>query len=144
MTLQEYWRSGSEMLCTLILIHIPPSYIFFPIKPWYQPPPLLRQPITNKRLNTMRIRTEAPKLHSLPAGDLLGVAVPPLNRHLRVGIGVDEHIEGAVARELREEGDGGGDLTEDGGDLVLDFFLGLFGGWLRGGSTAVFVGGGRG
>lgn len=89
----------------------------------------------------MRAGTKPPQLHPFPALNLLGVAVPPLHRHLRVGVGVHQHVEGAVAGQLREEGHRRGDLAEDGGDLGLDFLLGLFGfgfGSCRG--CAVFVG----
>lgn len=89
----------------------------------------------------MRAGTEPPQLHPLPALDLLGVAVAPLHRHVRVRVGVDQHVEGAVARQLREERHRGGDLAEDGGDLGLDLLLGLFGvGGRCGGVRAVLVG----
>lgn len=99
-----------------------------PIRPLtYSPIRSIRQPIANKRLNPMRVGTEPPQLHPLPALNLLGVAVPPLHRHLRVRVGVDQHVEGAVARELREESHRGRDLAEDGGDLGLDLLFRLFG-----------------
>lgn len=60
---------------------------------------------------------EASQLDPLSVLNFLGVRVSPLDGHVRVGVGVDEHVESAVAVELREEGDGGGDLAEDGGDL---------------------------
>lgn len=71
-------------------------------------------------------RAEAPQLHSLAVLNLLGVGVPPLNRNVAVCVGVDEDVEGAVAAELGEECNGGGDLAEDGGDFGLDFGFGLF------------------
>lgn len=74
---------------------------------------------------------KTPQLHLLPVLDLLGIAIPPFDRHVGVGVGVDEDVEGAVAVELGEKGDGGGDLAEYRLDLRLDFFFGLFGGgWL--------------
>lgn len=79
----------------------------------------------------MTTRAKTPQLHPLAALNLLCVAVAPLERHLAVGVGVDEHVEGAVAVELREEGDARGDLAEDCLDLGLDLGFGLFfrGGW---------------
>ena len=80
----------------------------------------------------MIARAETPQLHLLPVFNLLGVAIAPLHRHLRVGVRVDQDVERAVARiELRKEGHGGGDLAENGLDLKLDVLLRLLGGWLR-------------
>ena len=73
----------------------------------------------------MVARAEAAQLDALAVLDLLGVAVAPLDGHLAVGVGVDEHVEGAVAVELREERHARRDLPEDGGDLGLDLGLGL-------------------
>lgn len=70
-------------------------------------------------------RAEPAQLHPLPVLDLLGVRVPPFDRHIRVGVGVHEHVEGAVAVELGQERHGRGDLAEDGGDLGLDLCLRL-------------------
>lgn len=70
-------------------------------------------------------RAEPPQLHALAVDNLLGVAVAPLYRHVAVGVGVHEHVEGAVAAELGQEGDRGGDLAEDGGDLGLDLGFGF-------------------
>jgi len=80
----------------------------------------------------MITRTKPPELHPLGVINLLGVAVAPLDGHVGIGVGVDEHVEGTVAGELGEEGDGGGDLAEDGGDFVLDFFFGFFEGLVIG------------
>lgn len=71
-------------------------------------------------------RAEASQLHPLPVLNLLGVRVPPLDRDVAIRICVDEDVEGAVAAELGEKSDGGGDLAEDGGDFGLDLGLGLF------------------
>ena len=91
----------------------------------------------------MVIRAEAAQLDALAVLDLLGVAVPPLDGHLAVGVGVDQHVEGAVAVELGQKGHAGGDLAEDGGDLGLDLGLGLVerGGLLLrgGGRRGVFL-----
>ena len=57
--------------------------------------------------------------------NLLCVRVPPLDGDVAVCVCVDEHVEGAVTGELGEEGDGGGDLAEDGGDFGLDLGFGL-------------------
>lgn len=75
----------------------------------------------------MITRAKTPQLHLLRILDLLRVAVAPLHRHLGVGIRVHEDVERAVALELREEGDRGCDLAEDGLDFVLDFLLCLLG-----------------
>ena len=87
---------------------------------------LVGQPIADQRVDPVVARAEAAQLHALAVGDLLGVAVAPLDRHLAVGVGVDEHVEGAVAVELRQERHRRRDLAEDGGDLGLDLGLGLF------------------
>lgn len=71
-------------------------------------------------------RAEASQLHPLAVLNLLGVRVPPLDGDVAIRVGVDEDVEGAVAAELGEEGDGGGDLAEDGGDFGLDLGFGLF------------------
>lgn len=76
---------------------------------------------------------EAAQLDALAVGNLLGVAVAPLDGDVTVGVGVYEHVEGAIAGELGQEGDRGGDLAEDGGDLGLDLGLGLFGDGAGGG-----------
>lgn len=70
-------------------------------------------------------RAEAPQLHPLAVLNLLCVRVAPLDGDVAVGVGVDEDVEGAVAAELGEEGDGRGDLAEDGGDFGLDLGFGL-------------------
>lgn len=70
---------------------------------------------------------EAAQLNTLAIFNLLRVTVTPLDGDFAVGVGVDEHVERAVAGELGEEGYRGGDLSEDGGDLVLDLLFGLFG-----------------
>lgn len=74
----------------------------------------------------MTRRAKAPQLHPLAVLNLLGVGITPLDGDVAVGVGVDEDVEGAVAAELGEEGDGGGDLAKDGGDFGLDFGFGLF------------------
>ena len=76
----------------------------------------------------MITRAKPPQPHRFrprPRGacDLLGVAVAPFDGDFGIRVGVDEHVEGVgVLGELREEGDGGGDLAEEG----LDFLVGLF------------------
>ena len=81
----------------------------------------------------MIARAKTPQLHLFPILNLLGVAVPPFHRHLRVRVRVDEDVEGAVAGiELGQKGHGGGDLAEDGLDLELDFLFRLLGGRFRG------------
>ena len=85
----------------------------------------------------MIARAETPQLHLLPILNLLGVAVPPLHRHLRVRVRVDQDVERAIARvELGEEGHRGCDLAEDGLDFELDLLFGFLRGWF--GSVSVF------
>lgn len=68
---------------------------------------------------------ETPQLHLLPVLDLFGVAISPLYRNVRISVSVDKDVESAIAIELWEEGHGGGDLSENGLDLGLDFLLGF-------------------
>lgn len=98
-------------------------------------------PIIHRRSNTMVTRAKPPQLHPLPAHNLLAVAVAPLDGHFGVGVGVHQHVESAGASvELREEGDGGGDLAEDGGDFGLDLcFCFVRRCWCRGGVCAAGV-----
>lgn len=49
----------------------------------------------------MTLRTEATQLHTLAVGNLLPIAVAPLDGHLARSVGVDEDVEGAVALKLR-------------------------------------------
>ena len=77
----------------------------------------------------MIARAETPQLHLLPILNLLGVAVSPFHRHLRVRVRVDQDVERAIARvELGKEGHGGRDLAEDGLDFELDLLFGFLGG----------------
>lgn len=94
---------------------------------------LLCKPVTHERVNSVVARAKASELDSLRIIDLLSIAVTPLNRNVRISIGVDEDVEGTVTTELGKEGNRGGDLAEDGGDFILDLFLGLF----RGGFTGI-------
>ena len=82
-------------------------------------------PIAHKGINLVVTRAKAPQLHLLPVLDLLRVTVTPLNRHVRVGISIYEHVEGAVAIELWQERDGSCDLSEDGLNLVLNLLFGF-------------------
>ena len=85
----------------------------------------------------MIARAETPQLHLLPILNLLGVAISPFHRHLRVRVRVDQDVERAIARvELGKEGHGGGDLAEDGLDFELDLLFGFLGGWF--GSVSAF------
>lgn len=70
---------------------------------------------------------ETPQLHPLAVLDLLGIRIPPLDGHIRVGVCVHQDVERAVSVQLRQERHGRGDLPEDGGDFGLDLGLGLFG-----------------
>jgi hypothetical protein len=82
------------------------------------------------------VGAEASQLHLLGVLDLLGITVAPFHRHVRVSIGVDEDVEGAISIENGEEGDGGGNLAENGLDLFLNFLFGFLN-WL--GSWGVVV-----
>lgn len=79
----------------------------------------------------MVIRAEASQLHLFGVFDLLGVTVAPFNRHVGVCIGVYQDVEGAIPVQDRKKRDRGGNLAEDGLDLVLDFLFCFFDGfWL--------------
>lgn len=73
----------------------------------------------------MVIRAEASQLHLFSVFDLLGVTVAPFNRHVGVRIGVYKDVERAIPVQDRKKRNRGGDLAEDGLDLVLDFLLGF-------------------
>lgn len=91
----------------------------------------------------MTPRAKSPQLYLFPVRNLLGVAIAPFHRHVRVGVGVDEHVECTGAVELGEEGHGGGDLPEYGLDFALDFEVGFWrGGWGLGGAGLGLVEGG--
>lgn len=77
----------------------------------------------------MIVRAETPQLHLLAVLDLLRVAVAPFDGHLRISIGIDEDVEGAVPVENGKEGHRRRDLSEDCLDLFLDLFLCLFLRW---------------
>lgn len=70
-------------------------------------------------------RAKPPQLYALAVGNLLGITVAPFDRHVAVGVSVYQHVESAIATELGQESDGGGNLAEDGGDLGLDLGFGL-------------------
>jgi len=84
------------------------------------------------------IRTKASQLHLFGVLDLFGVTIAPFNRHFGVRIGVDQDVEGAVAVQNGEEGNGRGDLAEDCLDFVLDLFFGLLDGSCGLGVTAKY------
>ena len=71
----------------------------------------------------MVARAKTPKLYLFAALDLLCITVTPLDGHVRVGIGVDEHIECAWFSEFGQKRDGSSDLSEQCSDRSLDFFL---------------------
>lgn len=85
------------------------------------------QAVAHERVNLVVTCAEPAQLYPLAVLNFLGITVPPLDGHIAVGVGVDEHVKGAVAGELGQKGDGGGDLAEDGSDLVLDLLFRLFG-----------------
>ena len=87
----------------------------------------------------MITRTETPQLHLLPILNLLGIAIAPLDGHVRVSVRVNQDVESAVAVELRKECHGGGDLPEYRLDFGLDFFFGFFGRWLGGFSVLLLM-----
>ena len=81
----------------------------------------------------MAPRAEPAELDSFRIRDILGVAVAPLHRHVRIGVGVHQHVERAGSIELRQERHGRGDLPEYRLDLSLDLGVGFI--RLRGGDT---------
>jgi hypothetical protein len=74
----------------------------------------------------MIARAEASQLDLFAVLNLFGVAVAPFKRYFRVGVGVDQHIEGAVAVQHGQKGYRCRDLSEDGLDFRLYLRLGLF------------------
>lgn len=65
----------------------------------------------------MITRTKPPQLHTLPAFNLLRIAIAPLDGNFGIRIGVDKNVECAVPRvEGWEECYGCGDLAEEGAD----------------------------
>lgn len=53
-------------------------------------------PVADKCIDTVIAGTETAQLHFLAVLNLLRVAVAPLDRYVRVGIGIDQHIECAI------------------------------------------------
>ena len=104
--------------------------LIYPAEPPNQPKSL-RQPVAHQSIDLVIARAEAPELHLLGILNLLRIAVTPFHRHLGVGVCVYEHVEGAVALELRQEGNRSRDLPEDGLYLVLNLLLRLFWSGLR-------------
>ena len=82
----------------------------------------------------MITRTKTPQLHLLPILNLLRIAVPPLHGHLAIRIRIHQHVERAVALQLRQECHRRRDLPEYGLDLCLDLGFRLFGGRSRRGA----------
>lgn len=114
---------------TFVILQTPLPFTpspFYPVILPSQKNSLLPQSVADNRIDAVIRRAEASQLHPLAVFNLLGVGIPPLDGDVAVGVGVDEDVEGAVAAELGEEGDGGGDLAEDGGDFGLDFGFRLF------------------
>jgi hypothetical protein len=93
----------------------------------------------------MIARTKTPQLHLLPILNLLRIAVPPLHRHLAIRIRINQHVERAVALQLRQERHRRRDLSEDGLDLRLDLGFRLLSGRRRSaaglGNVVLFVDG---
>lgn len=73
----------------------------------------------------MVARAEASQLNFFAILDLFGVAVAPLERHVRVCIGVHQYVEGTVAIKHWQESDRGSDLAENRLDLGLNLSLSL-------------------
>jgi len=73
----------------------------------------------------MIARAEASQLHLLAILDLLRVTVPPLKRHIRVRVGIDQHVKRAIPVQNWKESDRRRDLAKDGLDLFLDLCIRL-------------------
>lgn len=72
-----------------------------PVQPKSSAVLLVGQPVADQGVDAVVARAEAAQLDALAVLDLLGIAVAPLDRHIAVCIGVDEHVEGAVPVQLR-------------------------------------------
>lgn len=57
-------------------------------------------PIANKRIDLMAPGAEPAELDPFRIGNLLGVAVAPFHRHVRIGVGVHQYVERAGCVEL--------------------------------------------
>lgn len=51
----------------------------------------------------MIVGTETAQLYFLGVLDFLGVTVTPFHGHFRVGIGINEYVEGAISVQHGEE-----------------------------------------
>ena len=90
----------------------------------HEPSLVVTRLVLDRGTHGMPSGAETPKLHLLPPDNVLGVTVAPLNGDVAIGVGVDEHVEGAGAGvQLWEERHGCSDLSEYGGDFVLDLFF---------------------
>ena len=101
---------------------------------------LIPQSIAHERVDAVAGGAETPQLDVFAVGNLLGVAISPFDGHVAIGVGIDEHVEGAVAAELGQKGDGRGDLAKNGGDFRLDLGFRLVGVGRMYGRRVVFVG----
>jgi hypothetical protein len=71
-------------------------------------------------------------LHLFSILNLLSIRVAPFDRNFAIGIGVDKHVECAVAVELRQECNRRSYLSENSGDFGLDLGLCFLRGCRRG------------
>lgn len=95
-------------------------------------------PIAHQRIHTVVACAEAPELHLLAILDFFGVTVSPFHGNVRVGIGVHEYIEGAIAVQHGQKCHRRSNLTEDGLDLSLNLLIRLLLDWaLRSAAEAV-------
>src|SRR5271170_5812998 len=70
---------------------------FSPKLPPHLPMPYsIRQPVADHSVDAVITRTETPQLHFFSVLDLLRITVPPLDRHVRVSIGIYQDINCAI------------------------------------------------
>lgn len=66
---------------------------------------LITEPVANQCINTVITGAEAPQLNLLPTHNLFRIAIAPLNRDIRIGIGIDKNVECTRFGEFRQESD---------------------------------------
>jgi hypothetical protein len=86
-------------------------------------PASITQLIADHSIDPVIACAEASKLDLLASRNLLPIAIAPFNRHIRVSVCINEHVESAWLGEFWQKGDRRGDLSEQCSDRALNLFF---------------------